>query len=308
MNSLKKLFSDNGLINRNLLKKYNIKLPKIKKREKVIHKGQKFKNKVVIITGASSGIGKACAFEFSEKGATVVLAARREDKLRKIKENISKQGGKALVIKTDVKEIDDCKNLIDKTVDKYGKIDVLINNAGISMRATFEDLDLNVIKELMDTNFYGAVYCTKFALPYLLKQKGSVIGISSITGLTPLPGRTGYAASKHAMDGFLNTLRLENMKKNLHVLIVHPGFTNSNIRRLALNKNGKPQIATPREEEKMMSSEKVAQIIAKATLKKEKDLILTREGKLVVWLHKNFPSITDRIILNEMAKEPDTPL
>jgi len=304
MNSIRKLFLDNNLINKSLLSKYNIKLPKVKTREKVIHRGQKFKNKVVVITGASSGIGKSCAFEFAENGATVVLAARRVDKLRKIEETINKQGGKVLVVKTDVKEIDDCKNLIDKTVEIYGKIDVLINNAGISMRANFEDLDLSVIKELMDTNFYGAVYCTKFALPYLLKQKGSVIGISSITGLTPLPGRTGYAASKHAMDGFLNTLRLENMKKGLHVLIVHPGFTSSNIRRLALNKNGNPQAETPREEEKMMSSERVAQIIAKATIKKEKDLILTREGKLVVWLHRNFPSITDRIILHEMSKEP----
>jgi len=308
MNSIRKLFFENDLINKSLLNRYNIKLPKVKTREKVIHGGQKFKNKVVIITGASSGIGKACAFEFAENGATVVLAARRVDKLRKIEETINKQGGKILVVKTDVKEIDDCKNLIDKTVEIYGKIDVLINNAGISMRANFEDLDLSVIKELMDTNFYGAVYCTKFALPYLLKQKGSVIGISSITGLTPLPGRTGYAASKHAMDGFLNTLRLENKKKGLHVLIVHPGFTSSNIRRLALNKNGKPQEETPREEEKMMSSERVAQIIAKATLKKEKDLILTREGKLVVWLHRNFPSITDRIILHEMSKETDAPV
>ncbi len=304
MNSIRKLFLENDLINKSLLSKYNIKLPKVKTREKVIHRGQKFKNKVVVITGASSGIGKSCAFEFAENGATVVLAARRVDKLRKIEETINKQGGKILVVRTDVKEIDDCKNLIDKTVEIYGKIDVLINNAGISMRANFEDLDLSVIKELMDTNFYGAVYCTKFALPYLLKQKGSVIGISSITGLTPLPGRTGYAASKHAMDGFLNTLRLENMKKGLHVLIVHPGFTSSNIRRLALNKNGNPQAETPREEEKMMSSERVAQIIAKATIKKEKDLILTREGKLVVWLHRNFPSITDRIILHEMSKEP----
>jgi len=203
----------------------------------------------------------------------------------------------------DVKNIDDCKNLIDKTVEKYGKIDVLINNAGISMRAVFEDLDLFVIKELMDTNFYGAVYCTKFALPYLLKQKGTLIGISSISGLTPLPGRTGYSASKHAMEGFLNTLRLENIKKGLNVLIVHPGFTSSNIRNMALDKNGNTQKENPRNEEEMMSAERVAQIIAKATLKRERDLILTHQGKLVVWLHKNFPSITDRIILHEMAKE-----
>lgn len=267
----------------------------------------KFKNKVVIVTGASSGIGKACACEFARQGAIVVLASRRENELKKVKEKIEKHDSDTLLVKTDVRKIEDCKKLIDKTIEKYGRIDVLINNAGISMRANFEDLDLSVIKELMDTNFYGAVYCTKFALPYLIKQKGTLIGISSITGLTPLPGRTGYAASKHAMDGFLNTLRLENIKKGLHVLIVHPGFTSSNIRKSALTKNGTPQKETHRNEEKMMSSEKVAQIIARAIIKKEKNLILTREGKLVVWLHKNFPSLTDRIILHEMAKEPDTP-
>ncbi len=303
MKSIKKLFTDNSIINRNLLKQYNIKLPKIKNREKVIQGGKKFKGKVVIITGASSGIGKACAFEFAKQGAKVVLAARRENKLKEIETEIKQQGGDTFFVKTDVKKIEDCKNLIKKTAEHYGKIDILINNAGISMRATFEDLDLSVIKELMDTNFYGAVYCTKFALPFLLKQKGTVIGISSITGLTPLPGRTGYSASKHAMDGFLNTLRLENFKKGLNVLIVHPGFTSSDIRNTALNKNGLPQKESPRDEEKMMSSERVAQIIAKAAFKRERDLILTNQGKLVVWLHKNFPSITDRIIINEMAKE-----
>jgi len=266
-----------------------------------------YHNKVVIITGASSGIGKACAFEFTRQGAKVVLASRRENELKKIEDEIKRQGGDTIFIKTDVRKIEDCENLIEKAVEKYHRIDVLINNAGISMRANFEDTDLSVIKELMDTNFYGAVYCTKFALPYLLKQKGSLIGISSITGLTPLPGRTGYAASKYAMDGFLNTLRLENVKKGLHVLIVHPGFTSSNIRKEALTKNGTPQKETPRNEEKMMSSEKVAQIIARATVKREKDLILTREGRLVVWLHRFFPNLTDRIILYEMEKESGSP-
>ena len=306
MNKFNKLFRNTN-VNKDVLKKYNILIPKIRKRETIIRRKNRFTDEVVIITGASSGIGKACAFEFADEGAKVILAARRENELKKVENQIKEQGGEALSVKTDVRNIEDCKNLINKTIEKFGKIDVLINNAGISMRATFEDLDLQVIKELMDTNFYGAVYCTKFALPYLLKQKGTVIGISSISGLTPLPGRIAYSASKHAMDGFFNTLRLENKKKGLNVLVVHPSFTSSNIRNTALNKNGKPQKETPRNEEKMMSAERVAQIITKATLKRERDLILTPQGKLVVWLHKNFPSITDRIILNEMAKEPDSP-
>jgi short-subunit dehydrogenase len=270
-------------------------------------KMRKFDGKVVVITGASSGIGKACAFEFADNGAVVVLGARKENELEKVEAEIKKRGGEAYAVRTDVKNIEDCKNLVDKTIEKYGKIDVLINNAGISMRANFEDLDLSVIKELMDTNFYGAVYCTKYALPYLLKQKGTIIAISSISGLTPLPGRTGYCASKYAMDGFFNTLRLENIKKGLNVLIVHPGFTSSNIRKAALNQFGLPQIETPRDEGKMMSSKEVARIIMKATLNRKRDLILTQQGKLTVWLHKIFPSMTDRIILHEMAKELDSP-
>jgi len=296
-----------SLFENNFLRKYHIVIPKIRKRENVIKYKNKFKDKVIIVTGASSGIGRACAFEFANNNAKIVLASRREEELIKIENKIKEKGGEAFSIITDVRKIDDCQNLINKTVEKYGKIDILINNAGISMRASFEEIDLSVIKDLMDTNFYGAVYCTKFALPYLLKRKGTVIGISSISGLTPLPGRTGYCASKYAMDGFLNTLRLENKKNGLNVLVVHPGFTSSNIRNIALNKNGKPQKETPRNEEEMMSAERVAQIITKATLKRERDLILTPQGRLVVWLHKNFPGITDRIILHEMAKEPDSP-
>ncbi len=306
MSEIKKK-SKRSLFKNKFISKYHIAIPKIKKRENVIKYKNKFKDKVIIVTGASSGIGRACAFEFANNNARIVLASRRGEELIKIENKIKEKGGEAFSIVTDVRKIDDCQNLINKTVEKYGKIDILINNAGISMRASFEDLDLSVIKDLMDTNFYGAVYCTKFALPYLLKQKGTVIGISSISGLTPLPGRTGYCASKYAMNGFLNTLRLENRKNGLNVLVVHPGFTSSNIRNIALNKNGKPQKETPRNEEEMMSAERVAQIITKATLKRERDLILTSQGRLVVWLHKNFPGITDRIILHEMAKEPDSP-
>lgn len=269
---------------------------------------RRFENKVVIITGASSGIGRACALEFGRAGASVVLGARNISALEEVVVQIRRSGGKALAVSTDVRKVEDCENLMNQALAAYGKIDILINNAGISMRAAFEDLDLKVIKELMDTNFYGTVYCTKFALPHVLKEKGTIIGISSISGLAPLPGRTGYAASKHAMDGFLNTLRVENMKKGLNVLVVHPGFTSSNIRNTALNKNGNPQIETPREEAKMMTSEEVARIISQAVLDRERDLVLTAQGKLVVWLHKHFPVLTDKMILHEMEKEPGSPV
>lgn len=274
-----------------------------KKIYRLAEDGSRFLDKVVVITGASSGIGRACAQVFAAQGARVVLAARRNHVLQDLKKEIEDGGGKAEAVVCDVTKIDDCESLIRTAVDKFGQIDMLISNAGISMRANFEELDLEVIKRLMDTNFYGAVYCTKFALPYLLKQKGTVIGISSITGRTPLPGRTGYVASKHAMDGFFNTLRLENMKKGLNVMVVHPGFTSSEIRLHALNEQAEPQGETPRDEERMMSSERVAWHIARAAYRRERDLVLTPQGKIMVWLHKNFPGIADRALVWEMSKE-----
>lgn len=264
-------------------------------------------DKVIIVTGASSGIGKACALEFANRNATVVLAARNEEQLNEVEYEIKSKNGTSFSVKTDVRQEADCKNLIKRTVEKFGKIDMLINNAGISMRANFNDLSIDVIKEVMDTNFYGAVYCTKFALPYLLEQKGLVIGVSSISGLTPLPGRTGYCASKYALDGFLNTLRIENMKKGLRVLIVHPGFTSSNIRKNALNKDNNRQAKSPRNEEKMMSAEEVARKIAEAAIRDKRELILTKQGKSIVWLYRFLPALADRLLLREMYKEKNCP-
>ena len=150
----------------------------------------------------------------------------------------------------------DCQHLISETISKFKKIDVLINNAGISMRATLEDMNLSVMKKVMDINFYGTVFCTKYALPHILKSKGSVVGVSSIAGYKGLPARTAYSASKFAMQGFLESLRIENLKKGLHVLIACPGFTASNIRNTALSKDGEVQKESPRDESKMMTMKK----------------------------------------------------
>lgn len=264
-------------------------------------------NKVVIITGASSGIGKALAFEFAKRGCKIVIAARNPENLKIVKDELLKVNNNILSVIADVSIENDCKLIIEKAIEKYNKIDILINNAGISMRAIFEDLDLSVIKKLMDTNFWGTVYCTKFALPWLLKSKGSVVAISSIAGHVPLPGRTGYSASKYAIHGFLNTLRVENLKKGLHVLIAAPGFTASNIRKTALVANGSQQGETPRTEEKLMSAEKVASYIVKGIEKRKRTVILTSQGKLVVLLYKFFPSFMDKIIYKNIAKEPDSP-
>ena len=231
--------------------------------------------KYVLITGASSGIGEACAYEFAARGSKIVLAARNIAKLRNIEANLTNKGGESLVVKTDVSIEDDCKNLIVRTIEQYGRIDVLVNNAGISMRALFKDLDLSVIKNVMDVNFWGTVYCTKYALPYLLEAKGSVVGVISIAGYIGLPARTGYSASKYAIRGFLDTLRVETLKQGLHVLVAAPGFTASNIRMTALTADGSQQGETPRNESKMMSSEECARHIVNSVIKRKRELILT---------------------------------
>lgn len=265
------------------------------------------KNKVVIITGASSGIGKACALNAAQKGAKVVVAARNEANLTIIAQEIEKLGAEVLTVKCDVSVESDCEKLIKETVDKFGKVDVLINNAGISMRAIFNDTQLDVIKKVMDINFWGAVYCTKFALPHLLKTKGSVVGVSSIAGYVGLPARTGYSASKYAMQGFLDALRTENLNTGLHVLVACPGFTASNIRNTALTNDGSAQGETPRDEEKMMSAEEVAQYIIVGIQKRKRTLVLTTQGKLVVFLNKFFPKFIEKQVFNKMKQEPNSP-
>ncbi|HLG35702.1 MAG TPA: SDR family oxidoreductase [Bacteroidia bacterium] len=266
-----------------------------------------FSGKVVIVTGASSGIGKACAIAFANAGADVVLASRNIDELKNIAQQISSLGVKAISISTDVSKESDCKNLIDETIKNFGRIDILINCAGISMRALLLDVQLDVLRKVMEINFWGTVYSTKFALPYLLQSKGSVVGVSSIAGKTGLPGRTGYSSSKFAMEGFLQTVRIENLRKGLHVLVACPGFTASNIRNVALNASGEKQVESPRDENKMMQPEVVAEKILQAVIKRKRDLVLTSEGKLAVLLSKFFPSLLDKMVYNHMAKEKDSP-
>jgi len=264
------------------------------------------KNKVVVITGASSGIGRALSIEFASKGAKLSLGARRTDLLESLRSELP--GTEILITKTDVSIESDCRQLMEESVKHFGQIDVLINNAGISMRALFEDLDLKVIRQLMDVNFYGTVYCSKYALPYLLKSKGSLVGVISIAGYVGLPGRTGYSASKFAIRGFLDTIRIENLKKGLHVLVAAPGFTASEVRKVALSNDGSQQGETPRDESKMMSAEECAHHIVRAVKKRKRELILTfTEGKLTVFLGKFFPSLLDKLTYNHMAKEPNSP-
>ena len=267
-----------------------------------------FNDKVIIITGASSGIGLACSKEFVKYGAKVVLASRHENKLQQIANELDCNGEKCLPVRTDVTLESDCENLILQTINKYGKIDILLNNAGISMRALFEDVEIDVLRKVMDVNFWGTVYCTKYALPYILKSKGTIVGVSSIAGFHGLPGRTAYSASKFAMQGFLESVRIENLKNGINVLILSAGFTSSNIRKSALDAHGHPQGETPRPEEKLMSPERVARNILRSIRKRKRNRIMTTEGQLMVFFQRIIPQLVDITIYRKFKREPNSPI
>ncbi|MDE3125487.1 MAG: SDR family oxidoreductase [Bacteroidota bacterium] len=253
-----------------------------------------FKNKVVVITGGSEGIGKALVEAFMAQGAKVATCGRNYDKLYVLQ---SIHAGQPLMVQAaDVSNETDCKNFIHAVIKLYGTIDVLINNAGISMRSLFKETNLETLKRLMDVNFWGAVYCTKYALPYIIQNKGTILGVSSIAGYRGLPGRSGYSASKFAMNGWLEALRTELMDDDVNVMWVCPGFTASNIRNVALNKDAQPQGESPLDESKLMTAEECALHIMQAIEKKKRTLVLTAQGKQTVWINKFFPSIADKLI------------
>lgn len=263
-----------------------------------------FKDKVVVITGASSGIGKACAEEFARRGAKLVLAARQYVTLCETTAALEKQYGiKALAVQADVSKQEDCESLIKQAVATFGGLDILINNAGLSMRALFQDVDLGVLKNLMDVNFWGTVYCSKYALSEILKTKGSIIGVSSIAGYRGLPGRTGYSASKFAMNGFMESLRTELLNTGVHIMVACPGFTTSNIRVAALSEDGTSHGESSMEEGKMMTAEEVAMIIAEGIQHRKRTLIIGGQGKLTVWLNKLLPALADKLVFNHFTKE-----
>jgi dehydrogenase/reductase SDR family protein 7B len=266
------------------------------------------KDKVVVITGGSSGIGRALAQEFGSHGCKVLISGRNP---MQVDDTVSVLRARGIQIEGFVGDVSvekDNSEMARFAIDKFGTIDVLINNAGISMRALFEDVDLVVVKKVMDVNFYGVLYATKYCLQEIIKNKGSIVGISSVAGYRGLPGRTGYSASKFALNGFLEVLRTELLKRGVHVLTACPGFTSSNIRKNALTKDGTHQGESPRAEDEMMSAEEVARHIYRATLKRKRQLILTTQGRFAILLNKWFPAWADKLVYNAMAKEKDAPV
>ena len=253
-----------------------------------------FKNKVVAITGGSEGIGKALVDALIPMGAKIATCGRNQDKLYNLQVQYSNQLLHTIV--ADVSRYDDCKNFIDSTIATYGGIDILINNAGISMRSLLKDAEVDVIKRVMDINFFGTVYCTKHALESIIERKGTIVGVSSVAGYRGLPGRSGYSASKFAVNGWLEAVRTELLDTGVNVMWVCPGFTRSNIRNVALNSTGNAQGESPLNERDLMSSQDCAAHIIKAIAGRKRNLILSFSGNLTVFLNKLFPSLTDKLV------------
>jgi short-subunit dehydrogenase len=253
-----------------------------------------FENKIIAITGGTDGIGKALVQAFLKRGANVATCSRTTEKLAQLKTEFPEKS--LFTVVADVSKEEDCKNFIEKTIEEFKGIDVLINNAGISMRALFKDTDLTTLKKVMDINFWGTVYCTKYALDAIIEKKGTIVGVASIAGYRGLPGRSGYSASKAAVIRWMETLRTELMDTGVNVMWVSPGFTASNTRYAALGENAKPVMDSKLDEGKIMTAEECAGYIIKAIEKRKRTLVLTFQGKEALFMNKFFPSLADKII------------
>lgn len=257
---------------------------------------ENFNNKVVIITGASEGIGRALSLKFAEQKARVVISARNEKRLDELKSEIESLGASALVIPTDVIDKNACKNLVESTIEEYGQIDVLVNNAGRTMWTPFEDIeDLSIFKQVMDLNYLGSVYCTYYALKYLKKSKGQIVGVSSVAGLNGVPSRTAYSASKHAMFGFFDSLRIELKDTGVSVTMIAPDFVLSEIHKRAFDGSGNSLGESPLQESKIMTADQCSLLMMNAIKKRDRILITSLRGKVSRWMKLIIPSVVDKI-------------
>lgn len=256
-----------------------------------------FANKTIILTGASAGIGRTLAISLAQQNANLVLAARNQEALEQTLTACTNTSGKVIAVPTDVTQAQACQHLIERAIAAFGSIDILINNAGIGMLTSFDEVtDLSIFEQVMQVNYLGAVYCTHYALPYLKASRGLLVAISSICGKTGIPTRTGYVASKHAMQGFFDTLRIELHSTGVDVLVVSPGFVATDIRQRALGADGKPLGKSPRDESQgnMPVEECVRQIIW-AMERRKREHIMTLKGKILPWVKLIVPGFVDRI-------------
>lgn len=261
-----------------------------------------FQDNVVVLTGASRGIGRELALRLADQGARLALSARDAAGLEEVAAECRARGGQAVVIPADVAEEPQCAALIARTVEAFGRIDTLINNAGISMWALFEEVtDLSIFEKILKVNFLGSVYCTSHALPHLRKTRGRLVAVSSLTGKTGVPTRSGYAASKHAMHGFFDTLRIELAGSGVTVTIACPDFVATEIRERAFGPDGRPLGESPVHESRVMTAETCARLILQGAARRERELILSGRGKLGLWLKLLAPSVVDRIARKAIA-------
>lgn len=263
-----------------------------------------FKDKVVIITGASEGIGRALAHAFAPQQAKLVLAARNLERLNSLKAEVEQAGSQALVVPTDVTDEAACKQLIDTTVSTFGQIDVLVCNAGGTMWTLMEDIeDTSIYERLMKLNYLGSVYPCYYALPHLKRTMGRIVGLSSVAGLIGVPTRTAYSASKHAMFGFFDSLRIEVQEFGISVTMIAPDFVLSEIHRRALGADGKPIGQSPLQESKIMTAEECAQMSLEAIAERKRLLLTSRRGKLGRWLKLLLPKKMDNMALKAIKEK-----
>ncbi len=259
---------------------------------------------VTVITGASKGIGAELARQLARRdGAKLVLAARNENELEVVAQQCRDKGAAVLVVRCDVAIERDCQALMSGAVLAFERIDVVVNNAGMTMWAYFEEIeDLAILERIMRVNYMGSVFCTRHALPWLRQTAGLLVGISSLAGRVGVPTRTGYSASKHAMAGFFDSLRIELAGSGVDVTMIYPGFVATGIRENATGPDGKPIQVSPVKEGEVMGVEACAARIVRAIDRREREVVMTARGKMGLWLKLLLPSLVDRIARRAIEK------
>ncbi|MEJ5361444.1 MAG: SDR family oxidoreductase [Spirochaetota bacterium] len=259
--------------------------------------------KITVITGGASGIGGAIALEFGLHGSSIAILDVDEIALKKQIHILQSNNIPAIGFQCDITDEKQCTVTIAQIIKQYGGIDVLINNAGITQRSLFVDTHATVYKKVMDVNFFGAIYCTKAAINSIIERKGVIVVISSIAGIAPLYGRTGYSASKHALHGFFESLRAELKNDGVHVMMVCPGFTQTNLQSRALCGNGTLNIKDRAIVGREASPQSVAKEIYKGIIKRKRTLVLTTVGKLSYCMAKLLPRLYERMMAKSVKKE-----
>jgi NAD(P)-dependent dehydrogenase (short-subunit alcohol dehydrogenase family) len=257
-----------------------------------------FRGMVAIVTGASSGIGAALVHQLCAQGANVVLAARTSAKLDALAAGCPcRDGGEALAVPTDVAERDQCRALVEAAVDAFGRIDVLINNAAAGMWARLDELeDLSLIENIMRVNYLGSAYCTAYALPHLKAAQGRIGVVNSLAGKTGVPSRTAYAASKHALCGFFDSLRIELADSGVSVTTVYPGFVATGFHERIVGPDGVPLGKDhPVDYSRAASSGEVAAVVLRALAARRREVVMTPRGKVGQFVKLIAPRLVDYV-------------